>query len=104
MIETSEKQTKSYSKNEEQDKHKLQRYVTKAAKTQAENILQNSNAIIENTIREIRENQAEKERTKEARQQLDDFKTNLDTEQKQEKDELIEKKMRQIQDRKKKMC
>lgn len=75
--------------------------IIQAAKNQAENILQNSNAIIENTIREIRENQAEKERTKEARQQLDDFKTNLDTEQKQEKDELIEKKMRQIQDRKK---
>lgn len=75
--------------------------IIQAAKTQAENILQNSNALIENTIREIRETQAEKERTKEARQQLDDFKTNLDTEQKQEKDELIEKKMRQIQERKK---
>ena len=44
------------------------------AKNEAEHLLKESNKVIENTIRQIRESQAEKERTRDARQQLDDFK------------------------------
>ncbi len=44
------------------------------AKLQAQQLLAESNAKIEQTIREIRENQANKERTKQARQSLTEFK------------------------------
>ena len=44
------------------------------AKDEAQKMLSESNRIIENTIRQIKESQAEKEKTKEARQQLEDFK------------------------------
>ena len=48
-IETSEKQTKSYSKNEEQDKHKLQRYVTKAADREVCSDFENQNRVVKRT-------------------------------------------------------
>jgi len=44
------------------------------AKSDAENLLTETNAIIEKTIREIKESQADKEKTKEARKTLEDFK------------------------------
>ncbi|GHT62031.1 endonuclease MutS2 [Bacteroidia bacterium] len=43
------------------------------AKTDAEHLLAEANAKIENTIREIREAQAEKEKTKDIRKELDNF-------------------------------
>jgi DNA mismatch repair protein MutS2 len=45
--------------------------ILKEAKTKARQILDNSNRIIENTIREIRENKAEKETTRKLREILD---------------------------------
>lgn len=48
------------------------------AKSEAQQLLSESNARIENTIREIREVQAEKERTKEIRQSLNEFRTQVD--------------------------
>ena len=48
------------------------------AKTDAEHLLSNTNAIIEKTIREIKEAQAEKEKTKEVRKNLDSFKQNIE--------------------------
>ena len=77
------------------------REIIQEAKKQAEQILNNSNALIENTIREIREAQAEKDRTRSARLRMEQFRLQLEEEQRHEHDELIEKKMRQIQDRKK---
>ena len=71
------------------------------AKQQAEDLLRESNRRIENTIREIRESQAAKEETRRVRESLEDFKqevSNLDTET---NDELVSKKMRQIQERRK---
>jgi len=47
------------------------------AKTDAEHMLSDTNAIIEKTIREIKEAQAEKEKTKEVRKTLDDFKQKI---------------------------
>lgn len=47
------------------------------AKEQAQNLLQESNAKIEKTIRDIREAQAEKERTREVRRELKDFTENV---------------------------
>ena len=47
------------------------------AKTDAERMLSDTNAIIEKTIREIKEAQAEKEKTKEVRKTLDGFKQTI---------------------------
>ncbi|MCL1933220.1 MAG: Smr/MutS family protein, partial [Candidatus Azobacteroides sp.] len=47
------------------------------AKTDAERMLSNTNAVIEKTIREIKEAQAEKEKTKEVRKTLDNFKQSV---------------------------
>ncbi len=54
-----------------------QRSIIKQARNEAQDIIDQSNAQVERTIREIREIQAEKEKTKEVRQQLDDFKRRL---------------------------
>lgn len=55
-----------------------QRQIIKEAKNEAQEILQRSNAQIEHTISEIRSIQAEKEKTKEVRRQLEDFKRRLE--------------------------
>jgi DNA mismatch repair protein MutS2 len=48
------------------------------AKDEAQNLLKKSNRIIENTIRQIRESQAEKEKTKEVRQELEEFRSTVE--------------------------
>jgi len=53
------------------------------AKADAERLLSGTNAIIEKTIREIKEGQAEKEKTKEARKSLDSFKQTIQEGEKQ---------------------
>ena len=53
--------------------------ILQKAKEDAEHLLQESNAKIENTIRTIKEAQAEKERTRTARQELADFKQEVET-------------------------
>lgn len=72
--------------------------IIREAKKKAEEILQESNALVENTIREIRHAQAEKERTRDARQQIEEYRQQLARE-KHERDEQIERKMRQIEER-----
>jgi DNA mismatch repair protein MutS2 len=69
------------------------------AKNEAEYLLANANKEIENTIRTIKETQANKEKTKQARQKLEGFK-DLAIEKKA-KDEKIDKKIRQIEEREK---
>ncbi|MFV0417535.1 MAG: endonuclease MutS2 [Dysgonomonas sp.] len=56
---------------------KQRKELIREAKAEAERILAEANAKIENTIRTIRESQAEKEKTKQARQSLNEFKTSL---------------------------
>ncbi|MBQ4222603.1 MAG: Smr/MutS family protein, partial [Prevotella sp.] len=69
------------------------------AREEAEELLRESNRRIENTIREIRESQAEKESTRRLREQLDDFKQEVSGLDAEATDELVSKKMRQIQER-----
>ncbi len=69
------------------------------AKEKAEELLGESNRRIENTIREIRESQAEKEETKRIREELNAFKAEVSDIDTKAQDELIAKKMKQIQDR-----
>ena len=57
------------------------RQIIHEARAEAREILRSSNAQIERTIKEIRREQAEKERTKELRRQLDEFKQRLDAEE-----------------------
>lgn len=54
--------------------------IVRKAKSEAASILAGTNAKIENTIREIREAQAEKEKTRAIRQELDVFKSDLQSE------------------------
>jgi len=51
----------------------LRKEIISKAKTEAESILSETNRMIENTIRQIKESQAEKEKTREARVKLDEF-------------------------------
>ena len=59
------------------DIRNTQREIIHAAKSEAKNILASTNANIERTIREIKTAQAEKEKTKELRRQLDEFKQRI---------------------------
>ena len=70
------------------------------ARQQAEELLAGSNRIIEKTIKEIRESQAEKAETKKIREELEAFKAGMKDVDTAANDELIAKKMRQIQERK----
>ncbi|MBR1484618.1 MAG: Smr/MutS family protein, partial [Prevotella sp.] len=74
--------------------------ILRQAKEQAEELLSQANKKIENAIREIREQQAEKEATRRIREELDAFKQEIDDLNARESNELIERKMRQIQERK----
>lgn len=58
---------------------KLKKETTVQAKTDAENLLKEANAKIENTIRKIIEANAEKEKTKKARQELEEFKRKINS-------------------------
>jgi DNA mismatch repair protein MutS2 len=64
--------------NESLEKLKAERKeIIKAAKTEAAEIIASSNSSIERTISEIKKAQAEKEKTKDVRQELEEFKQRL---------------------------
>ena len=75
---------------------KSKKTIIKEAKQEAERLLQESNARIENTIRTIKEAQAEKEKTRLVRQELNDFKQNLENIDKQEQQDKIARKMEKL--------
>lgn len=73
--------------------------ILKKAKEDAEHLLQESNAKIENTIRTIKEAQADKERTRTARQELNEFKSQIEERNKQALEEKIARKMEQLREK-----
>ena len=81
----------------------LRKSVLEEAKAQAAEIVAQANRQIENTIREIRESQAEKQRTQELRSELRDFAASVadDSAARSEMEARIERKMAQIIERKK---
>lgn len=83
--------------------NKQRKEIIKQAKAEAEKIISDANAKIENTIRQIKESQAEKERTKLARQALNEFKATVSATN-EEDDQIARKmnKLRERQDKKKK--
>jgi len=56
----------------------MRKEIISKAKDEAQQLLKESNRMIENTIRQIKESQAEKEKTKDIRQQLEEFKTTVE--------------------------
>ncbi len=74
--------------------------ILRQAKEQAEELLRTANRKIENAIREIREQQAEKEATKKVREEMEAFTQQMSEIDARATNEKIERKMRQIQERK----
>ena len=73
--------------------------ILKKAKEDAEQLLKQSNAIVENTIRSIKEAQAEKERTKEVRQDLADFRKQVNEIDTESSEDMIARKIEQLRQR-----
>ena len=86
--------------NEVKELQQSRKEILSKAKLQAEELLGESNRMIEKTIKEIRESQAEKAETKKIREELEAFKAGVKDIDAAANDELIAKKMRQIQERK----
>ena len=81
----------------------LKKEIIDEAKKEAEAIIKGANKQVENTIKTIRESQAAKEETQEARKGLQDFMSILAAKKEQEqkeKEDYIEKKIRQLDARK----
>ena len=75
------------------------------AKKEAMEIVQGANKTIENTIRTIKESQADKEKTSVARKDLQEFITALQTKKESEQknhDDYLDKKLKQLSERKRK--
>lgn len=75
---------------------KARKNILKEAKEKAEIIISESNALVENTIRKIKESQADKEQTRVARQELLEFKDNISTETETDKEETISRQMERV--------
>ncbi len=78
---------------------KEKRQVLSGAREEAQRLIQESNALIENTIRTIRESQAERERTNEARKELQQFKESVQAAETAKTDDAITRKMEKIKRR-----
>ena len=78
----------------------LRKEIIDRARAEAEEMLSGANRKIENTIREIRESQAEKQRTIVARRQLDDFAREVASAGQDAGDDEIDRKMARIVERK----
>lgn len=86
--------------NKELDRIKQERKeILGKAKQKAEEIMSEANSKIENTIREIKEAQAEKERTRELREDVNAFRQKVADVDKVDSDDAIERKMQKIKDR-----
>lgn len=83
---------------------KSRKEIIRQAKAEAEQLLKDSNAQIERTIKGIKEAQAEREKTRNIRQELDDFKQTLKDLESTHESDKIARKMQQIQERKKRQA
>jgi DNA mismatch repair protein MutS2 len=92
-----EELTSTYEDNLSEVK-KLRKEILDKAKKEAAEILASSNKIVEQTIRDIKEASAEKEKTKEARKRLEEFKDIVSVSRDTE-DEQINRKMEKIRQR-----
>ena len=98
---TLENITEKYEK-ELTDIQTVKKQLLAEAKKEAQMIIEQVNKKVEATIKEIKEAQAEKERTKAARKELEEFNRTLEQESRSESDLKIEAKMNKLLERKKK--
>jgi DNA mismatch repair protein MutS2 len=96
---TLESLTDKYQK-ELEDVKALKKRMLDEARAEAADIVSEANRQVERTIREIREAQAERDKTRLAREQLSKFKESLQEEKPSENDAAIERKMQKITERK----
>ena len=96
---TLESLTDKYQKELEEVKA-LKKRMLDEARAEAAEIVTEANKQVERTIREIREAQAERDKTRQARAQLSQFKEALQQENPSENDAAIERKMQKITERK----
>jgi len=95
-----EELTTRYSENLTRLDRERKEWLAKA-KEEARAILSDTNTRIESTIKEIREAQADKERTKEARKRLDEFKQQIAAEDAQQaQEDKIQREIRKLNERK----
>ncbi|WP_085536025.1 endonuclease MutS2 [Massilibacteroides vaginae] len=80
--------------------NKQQKEIIREAKAEAQRIISEANAKIENTIREIKEAQAEKEQTKLIRKSMEEFKSSINDAA--VSDDKIARKMAKLKERKEK--
>lgn len=97
---TLENITEKYEK-ELADIQAVKKQILQEAKKEAQSIIEQANKKVEATIKEIKEAQAEKEKTKAARRELEDFNKDLSKENLTESDLKIEAKMNKLLERKK---
>ncbi|MDH6313849.1 DNA mismatch repair protein MutS2 [Parabacteroides sp. PFB2-10] len=79
--------------------NKQRKEILRDAKSEAQHLISEANAKIENTIRQIKETQAEKEQTRLARKALDEFKASVLSAEEEEKNDKIAHKMAKIKER-----
>ena len=84
---------------EMEDLQASRKEIIRKAKEEADHLLQEANARIENTIRSIKEAQAEKERTRQARQELTDFRQSIEETGNREEEERIARKMEKLREK-----
>ncbi|WP_321436577.1 Smr/MutS family protein [uncultured Bacteroides sp.] len=82
-----------------EDLNHSRKEIIRQAKEDAERLLSDSNAKIENTIRLIKEAQAEKEQTRLIRKELSDFKESIDEVGSKEHEEKIARKMEKLREK-----
>ena len=85
--------------SEMEELQKSRKEIIRQAKEEAERLLQESNARIENTIRTIKEAQAEKENTRLARQELAEFRESMDSLTSKEREDKIARKMEKLKEK-----
>ena len=82
-----------------EDLQKSRKEILRKAKEEAEQLIQEANARIENTIRTIKEAQAEKEKTRQARQELADFRQSMEALAAKEQEEKIARKIEKLKEK-----
>ena len=82
-----------------QELHQERKDILRNAKSEAEQLVQEANARIEGTIKGIKEAQAEKEETKKIRQELADFRKQLQEQEAQKAEDKIARKMEKLRER-----
>ena len=92
-------ETIAHYQTEIEELQKSRKEILQKAKEEAEQLMQEANARIENTIRAIKEAQAEKEKTRQARQELTKFRESMEALASKEQEEKIALKMQKLQEK-----